>query len=81
MAVMRYSMVDCPHLLLTPEEELAGQKQIKALEAQRNEKRRSLFDAQDQVDKQRDTLIEQIARQMQQCVFLVPLLNIQWWLV
>ena len=33
-------------------DKLAGQKQIKALEAQRNQKRRSLFDAQDQVDRQ-----------------------------
>src|SRR5262249_14453738 len=33
---------------LTLEEKLAGQKQIKALEVQRNEKRKALFDAQDQ---------------------------------
>ena len=42
---------------LTLEEKLAGQKQIKALEAQRSQKRKSLFDAQDQIDKQRDELI------------------------
>ena len=42
---------------LTLEDKLAGQKQIRALEAQRNEKRRSLFDAQDRVDSQRDELI------------------------
>ena len=42
---------------LTLEEKLAGQKQIKALEAQRNQKRRSLFDAQDEVDSQREELI------------------------
>ena len=35
----------------TLEEKLAGQKQIKTLESQRNEKRRSLFAAQDQVDR------------------------------
>ena len=34
-------------MALTLEKELAGQKRIKALEVQRNEKRRSLFDAQD----------------------------------
>jgi len=38
-----------PHQIdaaLSLEEKLAGQKQIKALEALRNQKRRSLFDAQ-----------------------------------
>ena len=42
---------------LTLEEKLTGQKQIKALESQRNQKRRTLFDAQDEVDRQRDDLI------------------------
>lgn len=35
---------------VTLEEKLAGQRQVKSHEAQRNQKRRSLFDAQDQVD-------------------------------
>lgn len=35
---------------LTLEEKLAAQKTIRAIEAQRNQKRRALFDAQDQVD-------------------------------
>ena len=51
---------------LTLEEKLTGQKQIKALEAQRNDKRRSLFDAQDQVDRQRDELIGRIEGKLQQ---------------
>jgi adenine-specific DNA-methyltransferase len=45
---------------LTLEEKLASQKQIKAIESQRNEKRRTLFEAQDQVDHQRSRLIEVI---------------------
>jgi len=45
---------------LTLEEKLAGQKQIKALESQRNHKRRSAFDAQDEVDRQRGELIARI---------------------
>ncbi len=53
-------------LSLTLEEKLAGQKQIKALEAQRNLKRRSLYDAQDQIDRQRDALIEQIENKLVQ---------------
>lgn len=45
---------------LTLEDKLAGQKQIKALESQRNQRRRTLFDAQDEVDRKREQLIAQI---------------------
>lgn len=63
---------------LTLEEKLAGQKQIKALEAQRNLKRRSLFDAQDEVDKQREALITQIEGKLQQQTELIQLFAIRW---
>ena len=48
------------------QEKLHGQKQVKALEALRNQKRRSLFDAQDQVDKQRGELIAQVEGKLNQ---------------
>ncbi len=63
---------------LTLEEKLAGQKQIKALEAQRNQKRRSLFDAQDQVDKQREELIAVIEGKLNQIATLQPLFMLRW---
>jgi ERCC4-related helicase len=63
---------------LTLEEKLAGQKQIKVLEAQRNEKRRSLFDAQDRVDKQRDELIAQIESKLTQQVSTQHLFTVRW---
>ena len=63
---------------LTLEEKLAGQKQIKALEAQRNQKRRSLFDAQDEVDRQREELIAKIEGKLQQQTELVQLFEIRW---
>jgi len=63
---------------LTLEDKLTGQKQIKALETQRNEKRRSLFDAQDQVDKQRDELIAQIEGKLQQHLRLQALFQLRW---
>jgi adenine-specific DNA-methyltransferase len=66
---------------LTLEEKLAGQKQIKSLEALRNQKRRSLFDAQDEIDKQRAELIAQIEGKLQQQVSLLPLFSIRWKLV
>jgi ERCC4-related helicase len=63
---------------LTLEEKLAGQKQIKSLEALRNQKRRSLFDAQDEIDKHRAELIAQIERKLEQKIDVVPLFTIRW---
>jgi ERCC4-related helicase len=57
---------------------LAGQKQVKALETQRNQQRRSLFDAQDEVDRQRDELIAQIELQLEQKSNLQCLFKIRW---
>ena len=63
---------------LSLEEKLDGQKYIKALEAQRNQKRRSLFDAQDEVDRQREQLIAQIEGKLTQRSELQHLFTIQW---
>jgi ERCC4-related helicase len=63
---------------LTLEEKLAGQKQIRAIEAQRNLKRRSLFDAQDQVDTQRDELIAQIEGKLNQQARAEQLFSLRW---
>ena len=63
---------------LTLEDKLAGQKQIKSLEAQRNLKRRTLFDAQDQVDQQREELIAAIEGKMNQNTRAEQLFSIRW---
>ncbi|TXI42629.1 MAG: DEAD/DEAH box helicase, partial [Nitrosomonas sp.] len=63
---------------LTLEDKLSGQKLIKSLEAQRNLKRRSLFDAQDQVDKQREALISVIEGKMNQSTRFEQLFSIRW---
>jgi superfamily II DNA or RNA helicase len=63
---------------LTLEEKLAGQKQVKALEAQRNAKRRALFDAQDDIDRRRQQLIEEIEGKLQQRVSQTNLFSIRW---
>ena len=65
-------------IALTLEEKLAGQKQVKALEAQRNQKRRSLFDAQDEVDRQREELIAQIEGKLQQQIEEIQLFVLRW---
>jgi ERCC4-related helicase len=66
---------------LTLEEKLSGQKLIKTLESQRNDKRRSLFDAQDTVDKQRNDLIQKIEGKLLQKLALDSLFTIRWTLV
>lgn len=63
---------------LTLEEKLAGQKQVKNLEAQRNQKRRALFDEQDRVDRQREALIESIEAKLSQKPEAKPLFTIRW---
>jgi len=60
------------------EEKLEAQKALKAFESARNTKRRELFEAQDRIDAQRDELISQIERQMQQRREIQPLFTIRW---
>jgi len=66
---------------LTLEDKLAGQKQVKALEQQRNAKRRALFDAQDAIDRQRERLIAEIEGKLQQRTSLKELFKVRWKLV
>ncbi len=66
---------------LTLEEKLAGQKQVRALEVQRNSRRRMLFDAQDEIDGRRETLIEEIAKKLHQKEFLSDAFVIRWRLI
>jgi len=63
---------------VTLEDKLARQRQVKALEAERNRKRRSLFDAQDEVDRQRQALIDAIEGKLPQRAHLGTLLTIRW---
>jgi len=63
---------------LSLESKLDGQRRVKELEKQRNKKRRSLFDAQDEVDEQRDKLISQIEAKLEQESELRQLFMIRW---
>jgi len=54
---------------------------VKALESQRNGKRRSLFDAQDQIDKQRDELITMIEGKLVQQTASDQLFTARWELI
>jgi len=59
-------------------EKLAREKEVKALESQRNAKRRALFDAQDDIDRRREQLIAEIERKLQQRVSQKKLFSIRW---
>ena len=63
---------------LSLEDKLAGQKQIRALETQRNEKRKSLFEAQDRVDAKRQELIATIEGKLEQKCSSLPAFTIRW---
>jgi adenine-specific DNA-methyltransferase len=65
-------------LALSLEEKLAAQREIKALEARRNQKRRTLFDAHDQIDAQREELIAAIEGKLAQSESLCRLFTIRW---
>jgi adenine-specific DNA-methyltransferase len=63
---------------LTLEDKLAGQKQVRKLESDRNDKRRKLFAAQDEIEQRRDKLIESVQAKLEQKITLEPLLSIRW---
>lgn len=65
-------------LAQTLEDKLAGQKAVKALETERSNKRRSLFDAQDKIDEQRAVLIAQIEGKLEQSAESKLLFTIRW---
>ena len=60
------------------EEKLAAQKRMKALESERNQKRRTLFDAQDEIDRKRGELIAQLEMQLTQRVTNECLFTVRW---
>ena len=63
---------------LTLEEKLVAQKEVKSLEKERTEKRRALFQAQDEIDTQRDEIIRDTESRMTQQQSLSKLFCIRW---
>jgi adenine-specific DNA-methyltransferase len=59
-------------------DKLAAQKAIKTLEQRRTTKRRQIFDAQDDVDKKRSGLIEDIERQLETRTSLEQVFVVRW---
>ncbi len=59
-------------------DKLEAQKLIRTLESTRKERRKRLFDAQDEIDSQRDELIARIEVQLGQKKLVIPLFTIRW---
>ena len=57
---------------------LIAQREIKESEKKRNEMRKKLYDAQDEVDAKKDTLLEKIEAQLKQRSKIEPLFTIRW---
>jgi hypothetical protein len=62
----------------TLEEKLAHQKHQRELETKRSKLRRELFARQDDIEMQRNTLIEQLEEQLEQRVQEQVLFNVEW---
>ena len=62
----------------TLEGKVAAQRRIRELEAERNRKRRALFEAQDEIDRQKDGLISDVESRLRQQVETEPLFTIRW---
>ena len=60
------------------QEKLDLQKQVREAEKQRREKRSALFSAQDDIERKRDELIEQIEKQLSQKVIIEPIFKFHW---
>ena len=66
---------------LTLEAKLERQREQQALEAQRHNKRKNLFDAQDEVEKRRDAILSSIEERLKQERHETPLFAVGWSLV
>ncbi len=64
--------------ILKLEEKLKAQKDIKELEKKRNTKRRTLFEAQDEIDSRKEGLIESVEKRLKQLISTTELFTIRW---
>lgn len=64
--------------ILKLDEKLKAQKDIKELEKKRNTKRRTLFEAQDEIDTRKEGLIEDVEARLRQKIHDEELFSIRW---
>lgn len=59
-------------------DKLAAQKEQRDFEGQRDKKRRELFDRQDEIQRKRDGLIDELERQLKQEISVRSIISCQW---
>jgi len=59
-------------------DKLKAQKEVKAMEAERNEKRKQQFEAHDQVEQRKESLIDRVEAQLKQKASSEQLFTIRW---
>lgn len=57
---------------------IAAQKLVNELEQKRNHKKRSLFDAQDEIEQRKDSLIGEVEARLQQRTTRQEIFTLQW---
>ncbi len=57
---------------------VAAQKKVNELEQQRNQKKRTLFDAQDQIEQKKDSLISEVEARLKQQTSRQNIFTIRW---
>lgn len=67
--------------ILNLEDKVSAQREIKEMEKKRSELRRNLFSAQDEVDKRKEKIIEEIESRLQQKIETKDLFTIRWKLI
>jgi hypothetical protein len=60
------------------EAKIAAKKQVNELEQRRNEKKRNLYDAQDEVEQKKDALIDEIESRLKQRLSRQEVFTVRW---
>ena len=63
------------------DEKVKMQREVKSMEKKRTSLRRKLFDAQDQIDSQKEKLLDEVEARLQQHAEMEPLFTIRWQLI
>lgn len=64
--------------ILSLETKVVAQRDIKKLEKERNEKRKSLFVSQDEIDERKENLLTDVEKMMKQKLFQKEIFTIRW---
>ena len=77
----RYCGTQYAAAALDLESKVTLHREIKELEKQRSQKRRYLFDAQDEIDAKKEKLLAEVEQRLQQKVSVTELFVVRWQIV